>query len=946
VRALGDRRLETINDQQTRTESRARIVEQANACLRSGQYSRALDLLRAAAAEFPNDAELSGLEKLAHDGVDRNAEAQRLITESQELFAQGKSAEALQLLRKAHELDKKNSLARSILANALVEHAHSLVETDWLEAEKLANQALNLNPAHPTAKSILSRIIYQKETSPVSDWVSQARKLQSSGDLFAALAWVAEGLAVHPHEPKLLQIQDEIQRDQEARRRQARRGDLDDLRRMQREIDGADVAAKQALAERIQAIAAKHWTDGEILSIANALLLRLGLVTKESSGGAARSKGSTLILHVPRPSAPKATPVDTSQVEHPLQTSPVQPKPDPPSQVSPTSDPTPLVPPTPVPPSSVLPSPISSASVPTVPAPANKVPLSRVPPGQAPSSKVPPRMAPRGKVEKTPPEPHLPARQAAVVAVSAPAEPFSESSAPAPKVNSQSSLPKQPTRSNAAMLALVSVAAIVLIAATFYFTRRHYTATATKTQESAPAVSVPPVSAPVALAPPVSAPAVSAPTQATPPSLPDSPVSSNIVTGKVAPADHPPDIQPSDVQPRNAQPVDSVRNVGTLLVVAGQDDAMVFLNGKLQPQLTQGGQLRLSNVDLKDFTVQVSKSGFQDPPAQKIRIRKGEQAKLVFNLQPLVRTASLTVRGGAPGTAVLVDQTPVGTVQPDGTLSVSTINPGDHTIELRKERFKPRQFKKHFVVGETISLAAADAALEAAPAELKVTFTPADAIVAISKGDLPTVIRSGVPLSLAVGTYTLTARTTDKITRASTFEVIAGQNNTLDLHLAPNGMSKWDDAGAWKQEGDSFVRKGGGFVLYGVAPASGTFSFSAMLTKGRLLQWVLNYTDANNYVLIQMDENNFYRAVIRNGQKTDEIKIPEKSDKKSFHTLQIRVSPTEIVHVIKHGDRWAVLDRWSQPGANLSQGKFGFYLPGDDQVALSGFSHYADLNIR
>ena len=258
--------MEKIRDQQTRTESKTRLVEQVNVCLHSGDYSRALDLLRGTAAEFPNDAELSELEKLAQDGVKRNAEANRLITESQELFAQRKSAEAIQLLRKAYELDKNNSLARAILANALVEHAHSIVETDWLEAETLTNQALALNPAHPTAKTIRSLIVDQKETSSVEDWVSQARKLQSSGDLFAALAWVAEGLAVHPDDPKLLQIQDAIQRDQGARRRQARRGDLEDLRRMEREIDGAtDVAAKQALAERIQAVAAKHWTDGEIL---------------------------------------------------------------------------------------------------------------------------------------------------------------------------------------------------------------------------------------------------------------------------------------------------------------------------------------------------------------------------------------------------------------------------------------------------------------------------------------------------------------------------------------------------------------------------------------------------------------------------------------------------------------------------------------------------------
>jgi tetratricopeptide (TPR) repeat protein len=139
------------SDQQTGTESKTQIVGQINLCLRSGDYSRALDLLRAAAAEFPNDAELSELEKLAQDGVKRNAEAHRLITESQELFAQQKSAEGIQLLREAYELDKNNSLARAILANALVEHARSIVETDWLEAETLTNQALALNRAHPTA---------------------------------------------------------------------------------------------------------------------------------------------------------------------------------------------------------------------------------------------------------------------------------------------------------------------------------------------------------------------------------------------------------------------------------------------------------------------------------------------------------------------------------------------------------------------------------------------------------------------------------------------------------------------------------------------------------------------------------------------------------------------------------------------------------------------------
>lgn len=857
-------------DQQASTESKTSLVEQIKKCLHSGDYSRALNLLRAAVAEFPDDTELSELEKLAHNGVQRNAEANGLITQSQELFAQQKPTEAIQVLRQAYELDKSNSLARAILANALVEHAQSIIATDWLEAETLTNQAIELNPVHPMAKTIRGLIVEQKKVSPVEDWISRARKLQSAGDLFVALAWVAEGLAVHPDDPRLIQVQDAIQSEQGARQRQARRRDLEDLRRMEHEIAGAaDAAAKQALAARIQAVTAKYWTDGEILYVANSLLHRLGLVPH--SIPSPNSKAASVILHVPRPNAAKPAGADKTQA-------------------------------------------------PTSKVPVSPVPRASVPTGTGSASKIPPRIVPPRKVPTSAPRPQLSSAQAATVISGAP-------STPVAKATSPSSQPKQTQRSESTTLILFSCAAIILVTATFFLTRKHYAAPTAKTESAAPTVSAPAPSEPI-----VSAPATAVPLPAPAArSLPVLTPSSETAVRKIAP-DH-----------RSA---DSAPNVGTLLVVSGEDGANVSLNGQLQQPVTQAGHLRLPNLEPKDYVVQVSKNGYQDPPAQTIRIRRGEQAKLVFNLQPQPRPALLAIRDGAPGTAVLVDQNLVGTVQPDGNLSISGVDPGDHTVELRKEGFKPRQFKKHFMPGVAVSLAAADARLEAAPGELKITFAPVNAKVAIVKGEFLRTVSSGVPISLAAGTYTLSARTSDSFTRWSTLNVIAGQSKTLDLSLAPGGMSRWDDPGAWKQDGDSFIRKGGDFVLYRAAPAAGTFAFSAMISKGRLLRWVLNYTDPNNYVLFQMDNDNFYRVVIRNGKKTDEIKVPDKGDKKSFRTLHVRVGPTEIVHMIKHGDSWTILDRWTQPGADLSAGKFGFYIPGDDQVALSSFAHYADLNVR
>ncbi len=388
--------------------------------------------------------------------------------------------------------------------------------------------------------------------------------------------------------------------------------------------------------------------------------------------------------------------------------------------------------------------------------------------------------------------------------------------------------------------------------------------------------------------------------------------------------------------------LESGQNIGTLVVTTGEDKVRVFLNGQPLKDLTRGGQLRISNLEPKDYAVKVSKTGFQDSPEQKVRIRKGEQRKLTFNLAAIPHFGSLSIQGGTPGAQVFVDQTSVGTVQPDGTFSTANVAPGDHVVELRKDKFKPKHLQKRFVAGLNVALTPAESAMETATGEVKITFTPADATVNLSKsGETPLKVTSGSTLNLPPGTYTLSARTSDNLTRTSTVEVVAGQSKILDLPLGASGMSGWDDPTGWKQDKAGFMRKGGDYVLYSASPTTGTFVFSAMLQKGHRLQWVVNYTDPQNYVLFQMDDNNFYRSVVRAGQKTDEAKVPYKSEKKSFHTIQIHVSPGEIDHQVKNGDIWAPLDKLG--GANLSAGKFGFYIPGGDQVALSSFNRYADL---
>ncbi len=951
-------RLQKKRDQQARIDARTRLIEQIDSCMHAGDYGRVFELLQGAAAEFPNDEELNELEKLAQQGVERATEAQRLMAEGQELCAKQNAAEGIQLLRRAYELEEHNPVARAVLANTLVEHAQTLVETDWREAERLSKEAFDLNPSHPMAKTLRSLIQDQKRESYVSECVAQARKLQAAGDLAAAIARVQEGLALYPREMRFVQIRDAVQRDQQAQRRQTRRRDLDELRRLEAEAhSAADVAIQQTLGAQARALAEKYPGDAEVLSGVNSLLQKLSLpgIGSEAVSHTRECEQATLsfaqaptspstpqapMKSKPSVEAPKATPSPQSAAATAKDNSKSKSRPTAVSAwLSPTWN-------------FVLalkraralsPKMLAAAWAVVVIVLAIAVFRRHPKPVAAPA---PPPQPIAAQPVAPPPEPQLPTLKLSSDTTTG--KVIFDDQPPVDLQNAEWALEKIPTGEHTLK---------------FEGPSGGFSATFTAADGALPVIHLPITAKGVFAAvvtgmgsrlhidtsqagikasldgqEPLEVPAEGADFSSVSAGSHELALSYSGEQYKLAIEAGP--------APALAVFAESGQNVGSLVVVTGQDKARVFLNGKPLEQLTEGGKLRIANLEPREYTVRVAKAGFQDVPEQKIRIRKGEQGRLVFGLLALPHLATLSIQNAPPGATVLVDQVPAGTVQADGTLTLATVTPGDHVIELRKDRFKPRQLHKYFVAGAAVALAASETALEAAPGEVRINFAPADAQVTLARtGEVPVKVVNGTQLSLFAGTYTLSAHTADGVVRTSALELAAGQTRNLDLSLAPDGMAKWLDPSGWKQESGVFTRKGGDYVLYNAAPA-GTFVFSAMLNKGHRLQWVVHYTDANNYDLFQIDDNNFYRTEIRNGVKTAELKIPHKGDKKSFRTLQIRVTPGEIVHSIKTGEAWFVLDRWSLAGSDLSGGRFGFYIPGGDQVSLSSFAHYPDLNLK
>jgi hypothetical protein len=193
------------------------------------------------------------------------------------------------------------------------------------------------------------------------------------------------------------------------------------------------------------------------------------------------------------------------------------------------------------------------------------------------------------------------------------------------------------------------------------------------------------------------------------------------------------------------------------------------------------------------------------------------------------------------------------------------------------------------------------------------------------------------------GNYLLTATAPGYNPLSLAIQIQAGKTQEVNIALQatvdPNhqGITAWDKPQEWQAEGNLYVHQGGNFVLSKITSGAGTYAIT-ILRHSKKLQWLVNFRDENNYDLFAIDKKNFYRTSIRNGKKEQAIKAAHNLDEKETLTLQIMVTPDSVLHQVREGGKWVTLDDWRFNRGAAAGGKFGFYLPGKDQVAFSQFS--------
>jgi hypothetical protein len=297
---------------------------------------------------------------------------------------------------------------------------------------------------------------------------------------------------------------------------------------------------------------------------------------------------------------------------------------------------------------------------------------------------------------------------------------------------------------------------------------------------------------------------------------------------------------------------------------------------------------------------------------------------------------------------VVVDGKSAGTVGPDGSFSLGAIQPGDHTIELRREQYQPKRVERSFHAGQTVVLAGTDVALAAANGTVRIARNPASATVTYRRGE-ETESREarGNQIELPPGSYAFSASAPGFAESTTRVQLAAGENREVDFTLAreraaapppvmASGMAEFADPQSWKKEGANWVHKGGGFVPYKLPP-KGVFTFTVQLLKGGKIRWCLQYLDSKNYLLYEMDRKTFWAGVIQKGQKLERVKAPHNLGNQKSFTIQIEVAPDRLVQKAQVGDQWKVLDTFVEEGRDFTQGKFGFLIQGNDEIAISDF---------
>lgn len=966
-------RLVRRREEHLRSEAKSHWIDQIDRLLELRDYRRAMEVLAKAQEEHPGDAELAQLEKLAQRGVERTAEAQRLLSQGQQELAQQRYQDGLETLRKACELDDRNPEIRLVLLDTLVERSRSLVDSDPASAELLSQQALELEPGHPLAKGLMSVLDDRKRRERVDGWLSGARQLQAEGQIQAATSIVEEGLRQYPKEQRLVQFLTSLRKGLD----EGRRRDLEEVRRISRVAEsGLDPRSLHTYSERLEDIIGRHADDEEFEAAAEPVRQRMvatvtipdgpqadhpGPLSKPAESPVAQLKkmpsaawqrarsviearwktlGAAVmvgflavfvLVFVRVPRRPKLPPPGPNVGEIEITTQPAG------AMVwvngnqreAATQALRLRLPVGPITLEGRLPGYKTAVSKVDLAASGNSpVILTLVP---VLTLKI---LCSSGKVTVNEEEPaaiedgqyvrQLPVGDYNIKVETGPAGRMSFSFRVVP--DGPAVVTKDP-----------SVRDVTgLVVSNFGDKVRIHTGNGPMTVKlDGQAVGE------------LGTNGLDLPTM----SLTNHDLELGV--GK--------DVRKKSIEIGQERTltaiIDSDPDTGTLIVQTNEEGVSisVLAGGKevVRPGETKGGRIRIPNLRARTYSVRATKPGYEsDLTQQDVEIRKGEDKTVSFQFRRKLVTVSVPIRS-TPGAEILIDGSLAGTVPPEGIFTAPNVKPGNHIFKAQKRQFLPKETAIEVTERPLVEPIGLQLAL--APVTVQIRKNPSDSTVTYTRpGDYRIFPFTGTSQILQDGEYTLTAHATGYKDKTVTVQVTA-EIGPIDLTQTPETVplapritiDDWG-SGIWTVGAGWYLRRIPGQVLLPKPFGTGVIYFSVHWDSGARkpgsgrahVQWVLNYVDAKNYLLCELDDTGFQAEKVNAGQepKTSAKKTPVA--KQQSYTIRIRVRQDEITQDLQEGGGWKPLG--TVPITAAPNGKFGFIISQGQTLFLANLSIQPD----
>jgi eukaryotic-like serine/threonine-protein kinase len=959
-------RLERKRDEQSRDEAKSRLVRQIDSHLEDGEYEKALGVVREALEQFPEDREFAGLEKLAAQGLEKRASAEQFLNEGKRLCASGEVDEGIQKLREAAALDNRHRAIRGALLSALLYQGRALLAQDWSKAKPVLEEALQIDPSHPVARSLLAQAEDHERQQSIDSFVLGARERQTAGDIDGALDQVRAGLEKHANDARLTQLQATLMYSAEVEHRSK-----------------AQAAASSGSAHT---------------------------VVPQASGLAHPSEGATIAEPPPLEAKPATSvPKDWEATVVVAETRVMEP---------PAITPPPR---TPVPPSSGI-----STPPPLAPAPPPKkkglsplqwgaigagalVLVAALSVAMLKARRTTPSVVPAGSTVQVFFHADVPANVPVKFTLDGkPVESdqfdsktgeqhTAEASAEGYRADKQMFTPgaSSPFKVEFHLVPALSDLHISSDFKTGNVAIGDSAAGALQGGEfilgelPAGETVLKIIDGPVAF---LSLPIKS---EAGKPIIPSGPIQvkdcSVVIVSvlgtharvyasadvKGAPGKNPPQAIPAAglevdtvamgsefnlnngrtvlIQPSNTPSLlinVATSESGTLEIDANVPNAKVKIDGSLGKNSMSNGK-KILPLRAGKYKVQVIADNFEDSEIRTVQVAKGQTAKEKFELKPVNRKSVLALESAQPGADVIVDDVRAGTVSDSGSIHLD-IDPGQHRIMLRKSDFEDspvitREFKAHeaqTISGTQLPMTRLGSITFAiTPANAKITYrnerdAPESARTAENNKKISVRGNSRYFISVTADGYDL---------HADIVAVEAGKNLPIAWRLVKSGADKPKEV-ASVQPKDSvmmadpalWVHDDKWWVLkkqeYGWLRArSGTLNVEIEkqskrilgFAKAKKIEWVIDFQNAGNQVKYTIEGTRFVRQQFVTGKLQPNAARPELENVGESYHLRFEISKTQIV--IRDG-AGNLIDSVDRPNPNAELGRIGF--KGEISIAI------------